>query len=73
MMRKIVGLLRFISLASLGLLFNGIAAYLIFNLNPESLTLSWLAVVVCAPLGLNAWYCLSTGKQAWLTRLGPLP
>lgn len=71
MMRKIVGLLRFISLASLGLLFNGIAAYLIFNPNPESLALSWLAV--CAPLGLNAWYCLYTGKQAWLTRLGPLP
>ncbi len=47
MMRKIVGLLRFISLASLGLLFNGIAAYLIFNPNPESLALSWLAVAVC--------------------------
>ena len=73
MMLKIVGLLRFISLASLGLLFNGIAAYLIFNPNPESLALSWLAVAVCAPLGLNAWYCLYTGKQAWLTRLGPLP
>ena len=73
MMREIVGLLRFISLASLGLLFNGIAAYLIFNPNPESLALSWLAIAVCEPLGLNAWYCLYTGKQAWLTRLGPLP
>ncbi len=73
MMRKIVAVLRFILLASLGLFFNGLAVYLIFNPNTESLAITWLVIAVCGALGLNAWYCLFTGKQAWMARLGPLP
>lgn len=73
MMRKTVAVLRFISLASLGLFFNGLATYLVFNPKTDSLTITWLVIIFCGALGLNAWYCLLTGKKAWMARLGPLP
>ena len=69
----ILALMRVVLLILLGLFFNGIAVYLIFNPNPDSLTLSWFILVVFGTFGLNAWYCLYSGKQAWLAYLGSLP
>lgn len=72
-MKQVISIMRFILLAVYGLFFNGLAAYLILSPRSDYIALFWLIAGCCALLGLNAWYCLHTGKQAWLIRLGPLP
>ena len=71
-MKRVISM-RLILLALYGFFFNGLAVYLIFSPRPDYTALSWLIAGCCALLGINAWYCLRTGKQAWLARLGPLP
>ena len=72
-MQSLLAVIRFILLAATGLFFSGLAIVLVLNLHPEYPAASWLAAAVCAPLGINALYCLYSGKQAWVTRIGPLP